>query len=125
MAMEKDFNVHNMPAMLARTVTRPDERDPSKWVRDEAWYESVREMYFHLFMFFQDHSLLTKRVVESRKDVDLVVLRFSDFTVEGKAFVMSKAPHKWLGSFDRPGSKKKLSDVSSLEKHLSKLRASG
>ena len=107
---------------MGREVTRPDERNPSKWIRDEIWYESVRRQFFALFQFYQDHRLLKVPVVRELGDTDRVLLRFSDFTREGQAFVMSQAPDRWLASFDRPGSKKAFDDVRYLEKQLARLR---
>lgn len=122
--MTKDFAVHDMPSMMNTKVTRPDERDPDQWVRDEVWYQSIRQMFFALFKFYQNHGLLKAPAVEELGDTDKVVLRFSDFTPEGQAFVMSQAPDRWLASFDRPGSKKSPDDVRYLEKQLDKLRGS-
>jgi len=122
--MTKDFAVHDMPSMMNTKVTRPDERDTDQWVRDEVWYQSIRQMFFALFKFYQNHGLLKTPAVRALGDTDTVVLRFSDFTPEGQAFVMSQAPDRWLSSFDRPGSKKNPDDVRYLEKQLDKLRGS-
>jgi hypothetical protein len=114
-----DFIVYDMPVMLSRRVTRLDPVDPSKSVRDESWYESVRQKMSTLFSFFEKKGLL--RDSGSLAAVQDVVLRFSDFSDRGQRFIMSQAPDKWLASFDRPGSKKKPTDVSYLEKQLAKL----
>jgi hypothetical protein len=119
----KDFVVYDMPKMLGRKVTRPSEIEPTKWVTDESWYESVRDKSYHLFMFFQNNGLLLRPVVSNPRDVDRVVLRLDDFTDEGKGFIMSQAPDKWLASFDRPGSRKQNSDVRYLEQKLKQLRS--
>lgn len=119
----QDFIVHNVPALMSRQVTRPADDDPNKWIKDESWYESVRETLFHLFSFFQNQALLHRKIVARPSDVDAVILRLSDFTDEGQAFVMSQVPHKWLTSFDRPGSKKQRSDISYLERELEKRRS--
>src|ERR1041385_6908228 len=115
--MNKDFSVYDMPSMLSRRVTKPDVNDPNKWVRDESWYDSVLRKSFVLFKFFQDNGLLKRIVVDQLSDTEKVVLRFSDFTPDGQALIMSQAPDKWDASFDRPGSKKNYEDVSYLVKH--------
>lgn len=120
---EQDFVVHNMPAMMSRQVKRQADTDPNKWIVDESWHESVRETYFHLFLFLQDYGLVRRKIVSRPSDVDAVILRLSDFTDEGRAFVMAQVPHKWLASFDRPGSRKLRSDVSYLERELKKQRS--
>jgi hypothetical protein len=117
-----DYNMYNMPALLSTSVTCPDPKDPNKWIRDESWYVSIRQMYFALFKFFQDHGLSNALAVRELADTDKVVLKFSDFTPEGQAFVKSGADDRWLASFDRPGSKKSWDDVRYLEKQLAKLR---
>ena len=121
--MTADYVIYNMPTMLGRSVTCPDPNDQNKWIRDERWYDSVRLQYFALFKFFQDQELLRAPFVAKLSDTDSVVLRFSDLTPEGQAFVKSGADDRWLASFDRPGSKKQRDDVSYLEKQLQKMRA--
>ena len=117
MTAQRDFTVYNMPQLREREVWRWDSSDPPKRERDETWYLSVRETMSNLFKFFEAHGLLLVPLL----DIDQVVLRFSDFTKVGQTFVKSGAPDRWLGSFDRPGSKKLKSDVSYLEKQLAKL----
>jgi hypothetical protein len=120
---EDDYIVYNMPAMLGRAVTCPDPSDPNKWIRDESWYNSVRRTFFALFKFFQAHGLLKSAVVSDIATTDQVILRLSDFTSEGQAFLKTGADDRWLASFDRPGSKKQRDNVSYLEKQLQKMRA--
>jgi hypothetical protein len=120
---DQKFVVFNMPTMMGRKVTRPSEIDATKWIKDESWYASVREKMYYLFTFFQDYGLLHRKVVYAPSDVDTVILRLSDFTDEGQAFVLSQAPDRWLGSFDRPASKKKRSDTSYLVRELYRQRA--
>ena len=112
--------MYNMPAMLRREVYFLDEGGDR--VRDESWYASVRERFFHLFKFYQVHELLKKKVVDTMCDTDSVELFLSDFTEAGQAFLRSQADDRWLASFDRSASKKKSGDVSYLEKQLQKLR---
>jgi hypothetical protein len=118
----RDFDVYDLPAMLKVEATTIDPDDPARRIRDESWYQHVREKSYYLFKFFQGHGLLRHRVVEEFADVDGVILKFSDFTPEGQRFVMSQAPDRWQGSFDRPGSKKLPSNVSYLERQLKKMR---
>src|SRR5215469_1890248 len=115
----KDFIVYNMPGMLAAEVTRPDPHHPTKKIRDESWYESVQQKMAALFAFYESHGLL--RHADPLPTVDKVVLKFSDFTQLGQRFLMSAASDRWLASFDRPGSKRKPTDVGYLEKQLNKL----
>ena len=119
----KDFNVYNMPGILAREVQRQDPADASKWIRDEQWYSSTRETFYNLFRFFQERQLVVRQLVESPDDVDKVVLKFSELTPRGQAFVKSRADERWLMSFDRPGSKKVPSDWTYLDKQLQKIQA--
>lgn len=123
MMEKKDFMVYSMPAMLSTKVWRPDPNDATKYIRDEGWYERQREQKFHLFSFLQAHGLTRRPLLKDFADVDGVILMFSDLTEEGQAFIMSQATERWLGSFDRPGTKKKPSDVRYLEKKLAELRA--
>ncbi|HEY2033151.1 MAG TPA: hypothetical protein VGH02_05650 [Rhizomicrobium sp.] len=111
-----------MPALLGVEATRPDPNAPEMRIKDESWYAAAREMSYYLFRFFQDNELLRRRVVESLTDVDKVILMFSDFTPEGQDFIMSQAAERWKASFDRPGSKKAIWDVSYLERELQKSR---
>lgn len=120
MMVPDDFIVYNMPQMLKRQVMKWDSSDPPNRERDDNWYMSVREKMSKLFEFFETHSLLL--LPERLPQVDQVVLRFSDFSTLGQKFLKSGVPDKWLGSFDRPGSKKKPSDVTYLEKQLAKIR---
>lgn len=119
----QDFNVYNMPEMLGRVVQKQDSNHPEKLIRDESWYRVTRETFFYLFKFLQDKELARRKLVTAMEDVDSVVLRFSDLTVEGQAFVKSRADERWFSSLDRSGSKKKPFDVSYLEKQLEKLRS--
>jgi hypothetical protein len=116
----KNFSVYNMPGMLDRIVTKPDPSNPANRIRDYEWHETLRRRMAALFLFFEKNGLLIPTVV--LPDVSEVVLRFDDFSELGKKFIMSQAPDKWLGTFDRPGSKKKDSDVGYLQKRLEKLK---
>jgi len=119
---QTDFKAYDMPAMLNVEVVIVDPNDPGRQTRDDGWYQRLRETSYYLFKFFQDNGLLRRRVMETFADVDNVILKFSDFTLEGQRFIMSQAPDRWEGSFDRPGSKKLPSNVTYLEKQLKKMR---
>ncbi|HEY3654735.1 MAG TPA: hypothetical protein VGL34_07075 [Steroidobacteraceae bacterium] len=120
MSESKDFVVYNMPGMLSRRVTRQDPIDPKNRVPDESWYNSVCEKMAVLFAFYTKHSLIgDPRLL---RDVDKVVVKFSDFSSLGQKFIMSGASDRWLAAFDRPGSQKELSDVRYLEKQLSNIK---
>lgn len=118
-----NFVVYNMPGILACIVTKPDPSNPANRIRDYEWHETTRRQMAALFHFFEDNGLLLSSVV--LPDVAEVVLRFDDFSELGKKFIMSQAPDRWLGSFDRPGSKKRDDDVTYLQKQLAKLKSSG
>jgi hypothetical protein len=119
---QTDFKAYNIPAMLKVEVVTIDPNNPSRETRDESWYQHLRETSYYLFKFFQDNGLLHRRVMENFADVDNVILKFSDFTPEGQRFYKLRAPDRWESSFNRPGSKKLLSNVSYLEKQLKKMR---
>ena len=115
----KDFIVEDMPGMLSRVARILDPNDSEKWIVDDTWKVSRKQMMSALFEFYKTHGLL--RSPESLPDVEKIILKLSDFTELGQRFIMSAATHRWLKSFDRPGTKKKYSDVSYLEKQLAKL----
>lgn len=115
----KDFIVYDMPSMLNRRVTKQDPNDAAKWITDVTWYESVRQKMSTLFAFYRQRGLL--RDPSALQETDNVVLRFSDFSEIGRKFLMTTASDKWLASFDKPGSKKDLRDVTYLERQLARL----
>ena len=120
---EANYKIYSMPTALSRVVRRQDPTDGSKWIRDDQWYEDTRVMYFSLFQFLQDNSLVSRQLVDTVADVDSVVVYASDLTDEGKRFVQSGAVARWQESFDRPRSpKKSFSDIGLLKKRLSELR---
>lgn len=115
----KDFIVYDMPGMLNRRVTKQDPDDPAKWISDETWYESVRQRMSTLFAFYRERGLL--RDPSALQDTDHVVLRISDFSEIGRKFLMTTASEKWLASFDKPGSKKDVTDITYLDRQLARL----
>src|SRR5689334_9103337 len=108
--------------MMKVDVEIVDPNDPSRKTQDRCWHNRYKETSYYLFKFFQDNGLLRRRVVKNSADVESVILKFSDFTPEGQKYLMSQAPDRWKGSFDRPGSKKLPSNVTYLEKQLKKMR---
>lgn len=117
--MSTDYKLIDVPSMLSRDVRKRDPTNPSRWVKDETWYENIRQIYTTLVRFFLDHELLKNAVNTS--SIDSVVIMFSDLNDAGKLLVKSGADERWLNSFDRVGSKKEFSDVRYLEKALRNL----
>jgi hypothetical protein len=115
-----DFILYNVPAMLARQVQRRDPSDPDQWIRDEAWYEQVRRNYYALFSFLNANGLVTQPIACSAERLDSVVLRFSDLTPLGQAFVRSRAVDKWLTAAEKSQG---APDTKPLSKSLAKLVA--
>ena len=118
--MSKDYKVIDMPSMMARLATTPAPHNAEKWVRDDSWYSQIRDIYSNLLDFFDRNNLVKNNI--DRRCIDNVVVMFSDLTEEGQALVESGADDRWLASFDRPGSAKLPTDVSSLEKALRKIK---
>ena len=114
--MTFNYKVVDVPSMLSREVAIQDQSNPATWIRDDAWYNNVKEIYTNLLHFFVSNSLLEDDIACS--DIDSLVLKFSDFNQLGQKFINTGADERWLSSFDRPGSKKAFSDVRYLEKAL-------
>lgn len=111
-----DYKVMDMPTHLGRRALKQDPFDPDKWIRDGEWYQMTKEINRSLYKFFQDNHLIERGLWDN--PIEEVVLKLSDFNQLGKNLIRSGAVDKWLGSFDRPGSKKAFSDVRYLEKAL-------
>ena len=118
--MTQDYKVIDMPSMMARVVTTRSSFNNDEWAADINWYRQIKEIYRNLLQFLKENDLL--RINLSDNPIEDVVIRFSDLTKEGQAFVRSGADEKWLASFDRHGSKKPPTDVSSLRRALSKIK---
>ena len=85
------------------------------------WTERVRALAETQFSFFQANNLL-RSDFERPQHIATLVLRFSDFTEEGQAFLMSQAVERWLASCDRKGTPEAFRDASGLHSRLSKFR---
>ncbi len=114
--IQRDFKYLNVPGLLSRkslVVT-----DGAGFAEDTSWSTTMSELIFVLIQFFKDNCLLDKDIGD---DVENLVLMYSDFNDEGRRFVMSGAPDKWLQSFDRNLAKSAL-DTSYLNKRLKSVR---
>lgn len=118
---EADYNLYNVPALLARSVKKQDPTDPDQWVRDDDWYREVQEKYYSLFCFLQSNNLVSRELVKSPRDTAVVVVKASELTERGRRFIKSGADERWLKSFDRPGSNRDFSNTEYLRKSLAKL----
>lgn len=116
-----DYNLYNVPALLARSVKKQDPNDPDRWVRDDDWYSEVLDKYYSLFCFLQSNGLVLRELVKSPGDTAAVVVKASELTERGQRFIKTGADERWLKSFDRPGSKRDFSNTEYLTKALTKL----
>jgi hypothetical protein len=113
---DEDFVYLNLPALLARKAWTVAET--GALVEDQEWVQRFSERLFSLVQFFRCHNLLK---VEAGENISNLVLRFSDFTEEGKRLIKSGATDKWLASFDRDPNKAS-NDVSYLVRRLKGLK---
>ncbi|MBJ7414771.1 MAG: hypothetical protein JHC88_04780, partial [Niveispirillum sp.] len=111
----------NMPVKLSRIVKCQHPGDPAIWIRDESWYVQISEIYGALRSFLTGNGLVAKDLTDVPLEETVIML--SDLTGEGQALDRSGAIDRWLGSFDRPGSKKRASKMSILVKALETIRA--
>jgi hypothetical protein len=118
----RDYVALNVPGLLSRTVKVQDPVDSSKWLPDPTWHEHTKELMAALLFFYRKNKLLKES--QNLPPTEQVVLKFSDFTELGQAFLQSGAEDRWLRSFDRPGNRKARSDVRYLEKQLQLIRES-
>jgi hypothetical protein len=115
-----DYTVIDMRTHLSRSALVQDPYDSSRWIKDDEWYERQKTIYSALYRFFREHGLL-KDVLQETAIEDLIV-KYSDFTDEGKRFLKSGGMDNWLASFDRRSSDTPVEDTSLLARHLRKLR---
>jgi hypothetical protein len=87
----------------------------------ESWPEIVRSLAQTELTFFLTNALL-KPEFEAPKNVAELVIRYSDFNDEGRAFVMSQAIERWLASCDRKGTVDAYRDPRGLNSRLAKFR---
>jgi len=71
---------------------------------------------------FIENGLLERSAPAINVPVEEAVVRYSDFTAEGQAFVMSGAVERWLGACDKKNTLAAYEDKASLEKRLAKFR---
>ncbi|HEY5713577.1 MAG TPA: hypothetical protein VIT38_16905 [Allosphingosinicella sp.] len=117
--MIKNYKVIDMPSLMQRKVLKQDPRDITTWISDETWYDQIRMIYRAFILFLEENKLLKKPV---DNDIDQVVIWLADLSERGRGLIESGAYGRWLDSFDRPGSKKSLSDTSYLQRALKKLQ---
>lgn len=120
---EADFKYLNIPALLDRKAWVAAENSADGLIEDREWTKRLAERLFSLVLFFRNSGLLTE-TADNSVEISKIVLRFSDFTSEGKLFVRSGAPDKWLESFDR-NPDKASTDVSYLIRRLESQRSKG
>jgi len=72
---------------------------------------------------FIENGLLEQGAQALRVPIEEVEVRFSDFTAEGQAFIMTGAVEKWLAACDRKKTLAAYQDKASLEKRLTKFRS--
>ena len=119
--MSLDYKVIDMPSTMSTEVKMLSSGSDKLWVRDDGWYDQVRDIYSNLIKFLAEKNLVTSNIDLSL--VDEAVIMFSDLTEVGQALVLSGATDNWLGSFDRPGTNKSPSNIDSLVRALKKLEA--
>jgi len=118
---QADFKYLNVPALLDGKAWAAPQFGDGDLLEDAGWISRVSDRLSSLVFFFRDHGLLN---VDVGSDISKLVLCFSDFSEDGKRFIKSGAPDKWLASFDRDPTKS-CSDVSYLERQLKRIRKQG
>jgi hypothetical protein len=69
---------------------------------------------------FEKHGLIKKDAAVLRQPLEERVVKFSDYTPSGQAFVQTGAVDKWLAACDKRGSVSAYKDSASLEKRVLK-----
>ena len=102
-----DYISLNVPGLLARYVNpSPD------------WRAKVMAFSKTQLDLFRKHKLIREDAEALHTPVEQVVVRFSDYTPEGQAFVRSGAVDKWLAACDRKGSLQAYEDSAPLERRI-------
>jgi hypothetical protein len=109
--MSKDFIYLNVPGLLNR-YTNPS----------PMWKEKVIALAETQIRFFQRNGLIRPDSKALNTDVKEVVLRFSEMTSEGQAFIMSQSVERWMASCDKKGTVAAYKDEAGLEKRLMQFR---
>ena len=109
--MLSDFVYLNVPALLSRYENpSPD------------WEDKVRSLARTQISFFYENQLVSSGSKALSVPIDLAILKFSDFTAEGAAFVRSQAVERWLTACDRKGTVDAYKDGSGLIRRLARFR---
>lgn len=102
-----DYISLNVPGLLARYVNpSPD------------WRAKVVALSKTQLDLFRKHNLIRHDADALRAGVEQAVVRFSDYTPEGQAFVRTGAVDKWLAACDRKGSLQAYEDPMPLERRI-------
>src|SRR5688500_10205355 len=109
MDAEKDFIDLNVPGLMQRYS------NPSN-----SWNAVVRSFATTQLHVFRKFCLIKETASALSVVVDQAVVRFSDYTPLGQAFVKSGAVDKWLASCDRKQTLAAYQDSAPLERRISK-----
>jgi hypothetical protein len=102
-----DYISLNVPRLLSHFVNpTPD------------WHAKVVALATTQLRLFHKHSLIRHDAEALRLPIEKAVVRFSDYTPEGQAFVRSGAVEKWLTACDRKGSVEAYEDPALLERRI-------
>ena len=102
-----DYVSLNVPRLLSHFVNpTPD------------WHAKVVALATTQLSLFQKHGLIRHDSEALGMPIEKAVVRFSDYTPEGQAFVRSGAVDKWLTACDRKGSVEAYEDPALLERRI-------
>lgn len=104
-----DYISLNVPRLLARYSNPSPE-----------WRAKVLAWSGTQLQLFRKHLLIREEAEALRVPMEEVVVRFSDYTAQGQAFVRTGAVDKWLASCDRKGTLSAFEDPAPLEKRILK-----
>jgi hypothetical protein len=111
--MSGDFVYLNVPGLLARYS------NPST-----DWHRKVKALARTQLAFFVANGLVYPTLAALSGPIESAVVKFSDFTPEGQAFIKSQAVERWLAACDRKGTIDAYQDSSGLASRLSKFKRS-
>jgi len=104
-----DYVSLNVPRLLARYSNPTPE-----------WRAKVLAWSKTQLAVFQKHDLIKNDAAVLREPLEKRVVKFSDYTPSGQAFVRTGAVDKWLAACDKRGSVSAYEDSASLEKRVLK-----
>lgn len=107
MSTPDDYISLNVPGLLGRYV------NPS-----ETWHSTVQAFAETQLRLFRQYGLINESAPALAVPVSEAVVRFSDYTSNGKAFVRTGAVDKWLASCDRKRDISSYSDTKPLERRI-------